>query len=515
MRPSATHTSSRRSGIFRNIAFLSLLSLLNGTGCRENINDDSVSIIQTVLVSTNSAGEIGNKTVEAGPASVSADGRYVAFASDSTNLDPEDTDDRMDIFVRDTLTGTTELVSRSDGTTGPDATFDCGAPGISPDGRWVIFHSEANNLVDGFTTKRFRIYLRDRINHKIYMVSRTSSGGDISADCKNPSMAVIGTGETPDIRVVFETAMNGITVGDNNGIQDVFVALDVLSKVFSGNYLVSRRTGSNTPRLDELTECHSFDQDTHSKSGVISANGNYVLFLSNHHKLAYDYGSTAWSNCLEPNFSTDPNISKNEYALYLRELSGNHYTLPVSLGYGDHEENSNCFQPASNPSISSDGSVTAFETIRHLRETDVPIVAPNPSTNSDVYVRVVNLNQMVKWDIHYTYLISQHTSGADSTGESKNAFLSLDGKYVVFESDWSGFANDDQNGASDIFIRNRVKSTTERVSLGTFRTEPNSGSAYPSLSENNRFVAFQTVSPNLTDNDSNGAADLFLRGPLD
>src|SRR5919198_1762863 len=105
----------------------------------------------TELVSVSSAGVQGNQDSEL--ASISADGRYVAFASLSDNLVPGDTNGSSDIFVRDRVTGTTERVSVSsagrEGNANSGLLNGMAGPSISADGRYVVFDSEASNPVKG------------------------------------------------------------------------------------------------------------------------------------------------------------------------------------------------------------------------------------------------------------------------------------------------------------------------------------------------------------------------------
>ena len=89
---------------------------------------------------------------------ISADGRFVAFDSEATNLVPGDTNDASDVFVRDRQTGTTRRVSvSSGGAQGNGASFD---PAISADGRFVAFNSDATNLVPGDTNGAADVFVR-------------------------------------------------------------------------------------------------------------------------------------------------------------------------------------------------------------------------------------------------------------------------------------------------------------------------------------------------------------------
>ena len=81
---------------------------------------------------------------------LSDDGRYVSFRSVASNLVPGDTNQRLDAFVRDRLTGTTERVSvSSSGAQSNPSAQDYGGCMISGDGRCVVFRTDAGNLVPG------------------------------------------------------------------------------------------------------------------------------------------------------------------------------------------------------------------------------------------------------------------------------------------------------------------------------------------------------------------------------
>ncbi len=67
---------------------------------------------------------------------------------------------------------------------------------------------------------------------------------------------------------------------------------------------------------------------------------------------------------------------------------------------------------------------------------------------------------------------------------------------------------------TDVFIRDRKRQTTVRVSLTNAGAEGNSESSYPFISANGRFVAFQSIATNLIGNDTNAATDIYVRGPL-
>src|SRR5262249_11923438 len=126
----------------------------------------------TVRVSVSSTGKQGNR--DSWVDGISADGRYVAFDSDASNLVPGDTNRASDIFVHDRLTGTTVRVSVSSTGTQADDFSDFAA--ISADGRFVAFTSNADNLVSGATGVGTQVFVHDRLTGTTDLVSVGSGG---------------------------------------------------------------------------------------------------------------------------------------------------------------------------------------------------------------------------------------------------------------------------------------------------------------------------------------------------
>ena len=106
----------------------------------------------TQRVSVSSAGVQGNGNSIS--AAISADGNYVAYRSSSTNLVPGDSNGSDDIFVTNRLTGVTERISVT--SAGVEANSTSDYPSISADGRYVAFASGANNLNPPFGDPKHR-----------------------------------------------------------------------------------------------------------------------------------------------------------------------------------------------------------------------------------------------------------------------------------------------------------------------------------------------------------------------
>jgi hypothetical protein len=108
-------------------------------------------------------------------AAVNADGRYVTFASSAGNLVPGDTNATTDVFLRDRVTGAIERVSVSSAGAQADS-YSYGPADLSADGRYVVFASAATNLVDGDVNGQVDIFIRDRKARTTKLVSRGSTG---------------------------------------------------------------------------------------------------------------------------------------------------------------------------------------------------------------------------------------------------------------------------------------------------------------------------------------------------
>jgi Tol biopolymer transport system component len=167
----------------------------------------------TELISIDSAGTQGN-LASAGQ-KVSDDGRYVAFGSHATNLVAGDTNGRWDVFVRDRQLGTTERTSLT--SAGSQATGDSYIDSMSPDGRYVSFHSNASNLVAVDANGRFDVFLRDRQTGSTELVSLGTSGRQGNGDSS------VGWISADARYVAFVSSASNLVPGDANGAVDAFV----------------------------------------------------------------------------------------------------------------------------------------------------------------------------------------------------------------------------------------------------------------------------------------------------
>ncbi|HUR26866.1 MAG TPA: calcium-binding protein [Planctomycetota bacterium] len=167
----------------------------------------------TTRVSVDSSGVQGNG-LSSWP-SISADGRFVTYFSSSDNLVSGDTNFASDIFLFDRASGTTTLVSSDPG--GNPGAGAAARPAISADGKFVAFHSSAANLVAGDGNGVQDIFVRDLASGSTTRVSVGSAGNE--ADRISNTAALSGDGRF----VVFESDATNLVAGDANGRTDVFV----------------------------------------------------------------------------------------------------------------------------------------------------------------------------------------------------------------------------------------------------------------------------------------------------
>jgi len=204
------------SGNGQFVAFCSRSSILvegDNNGCDDIFVYDR-DTGQTTRVSVASDGTQANGASLGFP-SISADGRYVTFQSDATNLVPGDDNGLTDIFVHDRQTGETTRVSV--GANGEQGNGGALTPNISADGRWLTFNSSATNLVPGDTNGFTDVFVRDLQTGETTRVNVSDDGSEANDRALRPSIS--GDGRC----VGFVSAASNLVFGDTNAVDDVFV----------------------------------------------------------------------------------------------------------------------------------------------------------------------------------------------------------------------------------------------------------------------------------------------------
>ena len=377
---------------------------------------------------------------------VSANGRYVAFMSQATNLAAHDNNAVFDVFVRDRLTHKTWLVSRS--APGVTGNGDSNNPSISANGRYIAFDSNASDLTAHDTNNNRDVFVYDRVTHKTRLVSRSGSGVQGNSGSEGPSIS-------PDGRyVAFSSGASNLIGADTNNVYDVFVHDRVTHKT----RLVSRSSSG----------VHG---NAASYNPSVSANGRLVAFDSSANNLiAQD------SNGFSDVFVYDRVTHKTR--LVSRTRSG---------AQGNDGSDS--------PSISANGRMVAFQSLASN--------FGSSGAGQDVFV--------YDRQTHRMRLVSRSSAGVAGNGPSRFPSISADGRVVVYASVADNLVGHDVNASVDIFAFERTASRTRLVSRASSGARGDAGSDYPSPSGNGKVIAFESNATNLVAHDTNNQSDIFVR----
>ena len=404
----------------------------------------------TERVSVDSAGIEGNDTSGfLSPPAISADGRFVAFDSNATNL-IEGGNLPSNIFVHDRQTGVTEIVSVS--SRGRQGEGLSSFPDLSADGRFVAFDSDAENLARGDRNGTTDVFRHDRQTGETILVSVTSDEQQGGASSHAPAISVDGN------FIVFH-ANSALVPEDTNNNTDVYVRDVQAGTTTLVSVALDGTAGNNT----------SFIQD-------ISADGRFVAFVSD-------------ATNLIPNDVVD-----NEPNVYVRDLSSG-VTELVSVDSDGTRANVGFFDI---PSISADGRYVAFSTFDSLVPEDTS------AFTLDIYLRDRVAGT--------TELVSVNSDEIPGDGRSEAPSVSADGRYVAFQSDSANFALEQSSPFpdEDIFVRDRVAGTTVRVSESSAGEEGNARSIGNDISGDGLVTVFGSEASNLVPNDNNGVKDIFV-----
>ena len=391
----------------RYVAFVSFATNLvpgQTNNCRDIFVRDRQTGVTTLVSVATGGGQANNCSTAP---SISADGRYVAFESDSDNLVPGDTNGRTDVFVHDRQTGTTTRVSVD--SAGNQASAGSIDAHISADGRYVAFVSGAANLVAGDTNNAGDIFVHDRQTGAIERASVTSSGAEISeVTGGRPTNAISADGRY----VAFTSSATNI---DPRASSSSYVHI----------FLRDRQLG--TTELVDINDAGAIASSS-SALGAISGDGRFVAFATE-------------STNLEP---ADGAL---DYDVFVRDgLLGMLET--ASVDSAGNPGNGQSFYP----SISSDGRIVAFAS----DATNLAGADTNGAYDTFAHDRTNGATER----------ISVSSAGAEANAASGFIpAINSDGRFVAFGSEASNLVPDDTNDTGDVFLRDRQGSTPASIVL--------------------------------------------------
>jgi subtilisin family serine protease len=330
-------------------------------------------------------------------------------------------------------------------------------PRVSADGRYVGFESKAMNLVPGDTNGMFDVFLRGRVAGTTERISVATDETEANGH------SGLG-GISDDGRYVsFISSASNLVPGDTNAAWDVFVR---------------DRVAGTTERVSVAND--GVQGDSHVGSDpAISGDGRYVAFPS-------------WASNLVPG---DVNGQRD---IFVHDrVSG--VTERVSVASDGAAANGD----SAYPHISNDGRYVGFGS-------GGSNLIPN-DTNGPVLDTFLRDRQAGT-----TEVVSLGATGRQGNSYSVGFDMTPDARYFAFGSNSSNLDSKDYNRTADVFVRDRQARTTERVSVSTDGTEANAESLAPTISDNGRMVAFESVANNLIPDDTNWdfgrlGDDVFLR----
>jgi len=345
----------------------------------------------TTRISVNSTENQGK--LDAFNPAISADGRFVAFESNSTKLVAADTNNTSDIFLHDRLNGSTTRVSVD--ATGQEGDRPSLNPSISADGRFVAFESNSTNLVPGDTNNNSDIFIRNIETNTTTRVSVNSTGNQGNIGSFNPSISANGRW------VVFDSLADNLVAGDTNSTRDIFL----------------HEIPTNTTTRVSVNSSGN-QGNSGSISAAISADGRFVAFESNASNLV----------------TGDINGTSD---IFVHDRLTNTTSMASINSTGDRANRSSF-----KPSISADARFVAFDSLA-----DNLAPADTNGTN-DIFVR--------DRDTATTTRISVNSEGQGADITSFNPAISATGNVVAFDSFATNLVPQDTNSSRDVFISHPV-----------------------------------------------------------
>jgi Tol biopolymer transport system component len=340
--------------------------------------------------------------------SISADGRFVAFASNASNLVERDTNGKTDVFVRDLHEGRTILVSANEN--GEVANERSDHPRISADGTTVVFASFATDLAAGESGSPVDLYVRD-ISEKERGTELVSvDSGEVARGSEFEHASISGDGNL----VVFSAESTLLVPGDaNGGANDIF--------------LRDRAAGTTTRvNVDDNGVQPTFFT---SDNPVISTDGRFVAY------------TTAASRFI------DPNDSGSAADVFVHDLRKRQTSIASLDGDGVRTNSS-----ASLPTLSGDGQFVAFASS-----------ASNLTTTAGGGLSKVFLRDRKRAS---TQFASFNASGGVPSTHASGQALSANGNVLALSTAATDIVAGDTNAVTDVFVNDLAAPSPAAVFTG-------------------------------------------------
>ncbi len=395
----------------------------------------------------------------AGSAAISGDGRFVAFASEANNLTGDAPSVFSRVFVFDRQTSLTTMITI--GVASTAANNSSGAPGISGDGRYVVFYSDATNLdiVNPPTSAHPgwpQCYIHDRQSGITELVSLSGTGAwgnDNSLDSGYPP-AVSDDGRF----IAFVSRASNLVSG---GVFRTQVYLrdrgDSGNGIPAETFLISVANGTST-------------------ASNLSAGLPKLSFAGGAVRIAY----RGTSSNIVPN---DTNTAADIFlGTFTPRTPGNFTTSLSSTRVSTTSSGGQADGISRAPGISADGNLVVFAS----RATNLDTSGGDANADNDIFLKNLTTGQVRR--------ISNSSDGAAAFGFSDDPVISGDGSTIAFHSISPNLIDGDTNGQLDAYVYTVATQVISRVSVADSGDQSPTGGEFPAISGDGRFVAFESTS---------------------
>src|SRR6185369_10080087 len=446
------------------------------------------------MVSVNALGTAGGDS-DSGEGDVTPDGRFVVFQSDASDLVTNDTNQASDVFVRDMTAGITRLVSvnRLGTASGNGPSSD---PVITPDGRYVVFISAASDLVDGDANNITDVFIRDMQRGVTTLVSVGAQSVYSNGVAYYDTAAV-----TPDGRfVAFSTSASNLVASMQNTYQEIYVRDLLLGQTIWANTNVTPAAFSLSynPLLSDDGRFVAFWSDVVGKSLMRRDLQSGALDI-----ISTNSSGTGLEMTPDGRFIAfaEATITRSTNSAWLWDAQTQTATLVSVNQLGQPSTNG----VADSPSLSSDGRYVAF------LSSGTDLVTNEVSGDLQVYVRDMQAG--------VTKLVSADANGRGVGSVDTAPIISANGNAVVFDSRSEGFVPDDLNNAYDVFASDTISGQIELISPGNSTAVGTTANGLSSVGANSisadgRYVVFESVATDLTPGVTNIVFNVFMRDLL-
>ncbi len=370
---------------------------------------------------------------------VSEDGRYVVFSSEASDLVDNDLNDSSDIFLYDQDTGQIERISEN--ASGEEGDEDSEKPQISADGQYVAYQSFAKNLIEYDGNRTTHVFLYSVKTGETTLVSADESGN--AGDDMSYMPAISGSGHF----VAYKSYANNLVDGKTAG-------------VFMYDW--------ETKKTSYLTGGYSVDNIS------IGGNGSYVAYVTRE-----DVVSDDTNNFYQDIYVYDRNTGENR--LVSADSSG-----IVGIYGGD------------SPAISEDGRYVVFES------SSTNLIDNDTNHVSDIFLHDLTTGETIR--------VSVGSSGEELLSGSRRPSISADGRYI-------SFVYQSVDGSQQIFVKDRTTGELKLVTVNIYGKISENESLYSwiyqSISGSGEFIVFSSAAGDLVQNDTNGREDVFIHSLVD